>query len=43
MRGGNTLGMTIVMRDDGGDNERSYGFDIILTVRAKNTRIAYGA
>ena len=43
MREGNTLGMTIVMHDDNNDNERSYGSDIILTVRAKNTRIAYAA
>ena len=41
MGGGSVLGMKIVTIDDNKNVERSYGFDTILTVRARNPRIAY--
>ena len=42
MGGDDIPGMMIVMPDDHDDGKRSYGSDTILTVRAKNPKLACG-
>ena len=39
--GGGTLRMTSEYHDDNSDGQRSYGFDSVLMVRVRNSRIVY--